>query len=188
MTSPSERAMKLMAYADGELEGDELAEVEAWLAEDAGSVQLANELAHLGDLVRVGHAASTDAKAVLSFDVADAVMAKLNAAPTTNVSSLEARRAARTAGATRPLKVAAAAVAALALAAAVFVMARTKDEQPMARSPAVAPASPAFPAAAASVGGVDVETSSGSVSVFYFSDETAKSPSVVVWVDEGAKQ
>jgi len=179
--------LKLMAYADGELEGAERAEVEKWLATDVDAVRFANEIAGLGELVKTGHAASADAKAVASFDVADAVMAAVKdeqkgakagsgekAAP---VVSLDAARA-------RRFKLGAAVAAALALAASVVVMTRTKEEAPIARAPV--PAVQPSPSAS-SEPGVDVdlvESAGESVRVFYLSNETSPTTSVVVWVDE----
>lgn len=187
------RMLKLMAYADGELEGAERAEVEGWLATDIDAVRFANEIAGLGDLVKAGHEASEDAKAVASFDVTGAVMAAVKAEKkdgndgvggkeerTAPVVSLDAARA----RSQKNLKVGAAVAAALALAASVFVMARNgnKGEAPMARAPAVQPS----PNASAEPG-VDVdlvETAGDSVRVFYLSNESSPTTSVVVWVDE----
>lgn len=198
-----ERAMKLMAYADGELEGAELAEVEKWLGEDAEAVLFANDLAELGDLVKVGSSARDLAR---DFDIADAVMKNIEeaVAPKTGASEVgkvipfEPRR-------TAPVKKRNAVglvVAGLALAASVFFVARAKhdDETPLARttSPLVQPVvqppasaaatpAPAAMAAAANPGSVDVENPGRSVSVFYLPDEKSMgSPSVttVVWVDE----
>jgi anti-sigma factor RsiW len=189
-----DRLLKLMAYADGELDGADLLEVEAWLAEDAKAVRFTNDLANLGDLVKTGHAASRDAKAVASFDVADAVMARVESEPTSaaeprpiaaakaggNVRALAERRQSK-------MKLGVGVVAALALAASVFVMTRNKDEQPMARAPI--PTVQPSPVAAESSGGpgVDVdlvETPGHSVSVFYLPSESSLTTSVVVWVDE----
>jgi anti-sigma factor RsiW len=179
----SDRMLKLMAYADGELEGAELEEVEDWLATDVDAVRFANELAGLGDLVAVGHQASADAKAVASFDVADAVMAAVSAekqerpkaAP---VVSLEARRQ-------KNFRAGAMVAAALALAASVVVAMRSKkDEAPLARAPI--PVEMPSPLASAEPG-VDVdlvETAGESVRVFYLSSESSPTTSVVVWVDE----
>lgn len=188
------RMLKLMAYADGELEAAERVEVEGWLATDIDAVRFANEIAGLGDLVKAGHKASADAKAVASFDVADAVMAAVQVEKkdgkdgkdgangkeerTAPVVSLDAARA----RSQKNLKVGAVVAAALALAASVFVMARNKQEAPMARAPAVQPS----PNASAEPG-VDVdlvETAGDSVRVFYLSNESSPTTSVVVWVDE----
>lgn len=190
-----ERAMKLMAYADGELDGEELAEVEGWLREDAEAVLFANDLAELGDLVKTGHRASKDAKAVAAFDLTDAIMNKVAAEPppvvTTkpNVTSISEARSKKR-GAVVWI------AAGLALAASVFLVTRGKEEAPMARTttPYVQPAANA-PANAANPGNgaVDVENPGKSVSVFYLPNETTNAAtkmttSVVVWVDEsGAK-
>jgi anti-sigma factor RsiW len=183
MSLTSERMLKLMAYADGELEGVERSEVEGWLATDADAVRFANELAGLGDLVKAGHQASSAAKAIASFDIADAVMGavKENApakesASAAAVVSLEARRQ-------RNLKVGGIVAAGLALAASVFLMTRSREDAPMARAPV-----PAVPSLVASADpGVDVdldETEGDSVRVFYLANETSPTTSVVVWVDE----
>ena len=181
------RMLKLMAYADGELEGAERAEVERWLATDMNSVRFANEIAGLGDLVKTGHEDSADAKAVASFDIADAVMAAVKAdkpaakAESTKASkpaavvSLDAARA----RSNKNLKVGGMVAAALALAASVFVMTRNKEEEaPIARAPvqAVQPS----PNASAEPG-VDVdlvETAGDSVRVFYLSNESSPTTSV----------
>lgn len=186
-----ERAMKLMAYADGELEGAELAEVEAWIREDAGAVLFANDLAELGDLVKTGHRASKDAKAVLSFDIADSIMNKVAASPAKVTPIGDARAKKRS----TVMWVA----AGLALAASVFLLTRNKEEAPMARTttPLVQPAAQNVAAqangASGAPPGVSVENPGRSVSVFYLPDETNSvttkmTTNVVVWVDEsGAK-
>src|SRR4051812_25391524 len=94
-TLTSERMLKLMAYVDGELDGIERLEVESWLASDLDALRFANGLAGLGELVTIGHQASSTAKTIATFDIADAVMTAVKdeksekAAP---VISLEARR------------------------------------------------------------------------------------------------
>lgn len=179
--STSERMLKLMAYADGELEGAELEEVEGWLTHDASAARLANELAELGDLVQLGRRDSAEAKKVASFDVADLVMAEI-AKPSTagNVSSIDTARARRQ----RNVKVGTAVAAALALAASVFLVNRSRDEQPMAQVPIQA----APQSQNTNGSGIDidvVETPGHSVSVFYLPNETkSATTSVIVWVDE----
>lgn len=184
MSLTAERMMKLMAYADGELDDDERAEVEGWLETDADAIRFANEVVNLGVLVNAGHRDSPKAKAIASFDIADALMAavekeetpaRVPEAPAAPVVSLEARRQAR-------LRVGGAVVAALALAASVFILARSKEDAPMARAPV-----PANPVVASAEPGVDVEldeTESESVRVFYLANESSPTTSVVVWVDE----
>ena len=177
----SERMIKLMAYADGELEGADLREVEGWLTTDMDAVRFANEIAGRGDLVNAGHQASKDAQAVASFDVAGAVMAAVEnekaAGKARPVVSLDAARAQRE----KRLKVGGMVAAALALAASVLVMTRNQEDAPIARAPVSAqPSSGAEP-------GVDVdlvETAGDSVRVFYLSSESNPTTSVVVWVDE----
>lgn len=198
-TLSESRMLKLMAYADGELEGPELAEVEGWLATDIDAIRFANEIAGLGDLVKTGHAGSADAKAVSSFDIADAVMAAVKKDQkkdgSASVVSLDAARAQKAAQrqvdvkaqarSQKNLKVGAAIAAALALAASVFVMTRTKEDAPLARAPI--PQTDPAPNGSAEPG-VDVdlvETAGDSVRVFYLANESSPSvTSVVVWVDE----
>jgi anti-sigma factor RsiW len=173
--------MKLMAYADGELEGAEREEVEAWLEADPDALRFVRDLGRLGELVNEGHAASTTARAVTSFDVADAVMdAALRAERAAPIASLEARRQ-------KNLRTGGGIVVALALAASVFLVMRPKAEVPLAKT-TWAPS----PAALASTDpGVEVEPAESqgeSVQVFYLANESSPTTSVVVWVDEhGAK-
>ncbi len=205
----SERAMKLMAYADGELEGDERAEVAAWLAADAEAVLFANDLAHLGGLVVEAHRTSKDAASIASFDVADAIAGVIRSETTARtqmypkfelesaaaskkaeVRSLADERARRTGdGSSRGrVRYAGYAVAALALAASVFLVTRHKDEEPLARmSPATV--QPSRDDTNPNGAGVDVsvaENAGQSVSVFYLPNDslTNVTTSVVVWVDE----
>jgi len=180
-----ERAMKLMAYADGELEGEELAEVEKWLEEDARSTLFANDLAELGDLLKLGHAKAHPA--IAGLDIADAVMAKIaqEEEKPANVIPLKPRAAPA-----KKRNTVGWVVAGLALAASVFFVTRSKheDEAPMARttSPLVQPVQNAAANAAAAVkGSVDVESAGNSVSVIYVPDEkNVGSTTTVVWVDE----
>jgi anti-sigma factor RsiW len=171
MSSASERTLKLMAYADGELAGEELAEVEAWLRRDARAVRVANAFAELGDIVTLGHEGSKEAAAVASFDIADAVMSAVAKEAPAKVVPLSRKRSNRF--------VYGAVAGALALASAFALTMRPKGDQPMAR--VTAPAEPS------SGTGVDVdvnETPGHSVSVFYVPSETNLTTSVVVWVDE----
>jgi negative regulator of sigma E activity len=199
--SDSERMMKLMAYTDGELEGKELEEVRSWIKNDNKSVRFANEVANLGDYLRVGHKASKDAKAIASFDLTDAIMAKVEAEPVvaqkktaeekkseksekSNVVQFNSERARKQ----KNLKFGGAVAAALALAASVFFLTRHKEtEAPLARTTTTV----VQPSPATSTGpGVDVDVANGSpghsVSVFYLPNETTTTTttSVMVWVDE----
>jgi anti-sigma factor RsiW len=92
VTLSSETMMKLMAYADGELEGAERAEVEKLLATDAAAAQMVEQIAGLGGFVKLGHD-DRDAQAIAKFDVADAVMAKVESGEKpANVISISAAR------------------------------------------------------------------------------------------------
>ncbi len=213
MSSPlsSETMMKLMAYADGELEDDERLEAEKLLASDIAALQFVEQITGAGNLVGEGYEASKTAKTVAAFDVTDAVMAKValekaadraakaeRAPPSSVLSPLELARIKRQ----QRLKIGGTVVAALALAAAVFVYARP-SETPMAKGPTTLPAPQTTttqaqapgtmqaqaPAPAATNGGVDVslvESAGQNVSVFYLPTANELSTSVVVWVDETA--
>lgn len=172
----SERMLQLMAYADGELEGDERRAVERSLVTDLDAARFVNEIAGLGDLVQTGHGTSKTAQTVASFDIADSVIAAIGReAPAATVTSLGALRAKRS---TRFTTIGMAA-AALALAASFVMMARSRYESPMAAAP-MSPAPSSEPGVE-----VDVSESPGdSVRVFYLSSETSKATSVIVWVDE----
>jgi anti-sigma factor RsiW len=192
MSLSSENMLKLMAYADGELEGDERTEAEKLLATDPESVRFVEQLGGLGDLVELGYAAKSG-KAVAKFDIADQVMSL--AKPAT-VSSLAAAREKKSKKEGGGAKVGVAVVAILALAASVFLVTQHRsDETPMAKAPAArdtaaqaAPATTVASTVAPSNGpGVEVSTVNSpgnSVSVFYLPTANELSTSVVVWVDE----
>jgi len=188
----SENMMKLMAYADGELEGAELEEAQKLLATDPDSVRFVEQIAGLGEVVTRGYDAGLG-KTVAKFDVADSVMAltksEKTAAKKDNVSSLSAAREKRGNG----WKIGAGVAAALALAASFFLVAQHRtDEAPMAGNnvPAVQAAQPGTSVAAVSTtggSGVTVSTVNSpgnAVSVFYLPTANELSTSVVVWVDE----
>ena len=187
MTLSSENMMKLMAYADGELEAAERTNVEMLLARDVDAVSFVEQIAGLGELVELGYAGRSG-KAVASFDVADAVMRlalanesdKKDIKPSP-VTSIEAGRAAREKRGSH-IKIGVAIASVFALAASVFVFAQHRaDETPMA----VAPTPAAQPATSGAPGtGVAIESAGKSVSVFYLPTANELSTSVVVWVDE----
>jgi anti-sigma factor RsiW len=132
MSVSPDRMMKLMAYADGELEGSEKAEVEKLVETNEEAARIVNAMLGLGDFVREGHDASATKKTIAKVDLTDAIMKKVEGAevgkPDTNVRSLDAARAKRR-------NVGVGVVAALALAASLFFVARDKqDEKPMAAS------------------------------------------------------
>jgi anti-sigma factor RsiW len=200
----SENMMKLMAYADGELEGADLEEAQQLLATDPDSVRFVEQLAGLGELVTQGYDEGSG-KIVAKFDVADSVMALTKSASKTeskstpaSVSSLAAARAKRGAPADPRFKIGAGIAAALALAASLFLFAQHRaDEAPMAStntpavpsSPTVDPAAGSPSVATVSSGGTGVSVSTvnspgNAVSVFYLPTANELSTSVVVWVDE----
>ena len=192
MSLSSDNMMKLMAYADGELEGAELEEAQKLLATDPDSVRFVEQIAGLGEIVARGYDAGAG-KTTAKFDVADSVMSRVAlvkdekqtgaSKKDSNVSSLAAARAKRGSS----VKVAAGIAAALALAASVFLFTQHRsDEAPMAS--AIAPGNSAV-AAVATNGGTGVSVSTvdspgNSVSVFYLPTANELSTSVVVWVDE----
>jgi anti-sigma factor RsiW len=200
MSLSSENMLKLMAYADGELEGAELTEAEGLLTREPDAARFVEQLGGLGELVALGHE-ERSGKAIAAFDVADTVMALAKEAKATGtVTSIGAARDARKAAAAasgQTAKVGVGIAVALALAASVFLFAQHRaDETPMATGPApglqATPGSPATPASSGGGGGsggtgVEVSTVNSpgnSVSVFYLPTANELSTSVVVWVDE----
>jgi hypothetical protein len=200
MSLSSENMLKLMAYADGELEGPELEEAQKLLASDPDSVRFVEQIAGLGDIVSQGYRAGTG-KTVAKIDVVDSVMALTKESKSDNVTSIAAARAARAPekkSGGNGVKIGAGIAAALALAASFFLFAQHRtDEAPMAsnQAPAVQTVQPAASNANATVAAVSTTGGSGvtvstvnspgnAVSVFYLPTANELSTSVVVWVDE----
>lgn len=202
MSSPlsSETMMKLMAYADGELEGKERLETEELLATDLDALRFVEQVSGCGNLVGEGFEASSTAKTIAAFDIADAVMAKVGSeariskpelapkslVPSSRISPIELARAKRA----QRMKIGGGIAAALAIAAAVFVYARP-SETPMASGPGQRPSTVTNnPSQTASNGpGVDVnavQTPGQNVSVFYLPSANELSTSVIIWVDESS--
>jgi anti-sigma factor RsiW len=193
----SDEMIKLMAYADGELEGSERDEVEKLLEKDADAQAFVRQLGGLGVHIRVAH--RNRAKNYPRIDLGDAIMAKVESITpdpkeenaqksekaVAKVSSLDAARAKR---ASR-MKAGAIVAAALALAASIFVMTRQPSEAPMAQSPkTLTPAQNTPVAAHAAIEVNAVESSGQSVSVFYLpSTKDELSTDVVVWVEESGE-
>lgn len=193
MSMSSERMMKLMAYADGELEGSEKTEIEKLVASDEEAARVVNAMLGLGDYVREGHDASPAKTTIAKVDLTDAIMAKVaEEKPDTNVRSLDAARA-------KKRNVGVGIVAALALAASIFAVMQNKPtEKPIASKPVPVQTAPVpqqmasndVPSPnvnASTSAGVEVEAveSPGhSVSVFYLPTANELSTSVTVWVDE----
>ncbi|MDB5218335.1 MAG: hypothetical protein JWO86_6262 [Myxococcaceae bacterium] len=207
MSLSSDNMMKLMAYADGELEGAELEEAQKLLATDPDSVRFVEQIAGLGDIVTRGYEAGPG-KTTAKFDVADSVMSRVALVTDekhtatsenkgANVSSLAAARAKRVESMSPRVKIGAGIAAALALAASFFLFAQHRtDEAPMAsgangNAPAVQAVQPGNTTVAtvATNGGTGVSVSTvnspgNAVSVFYLPTANELSTSVVVWVDE----
>lgn len=212
MSLPYETAMKLMAYADGELGDDEAAEVEALLSrsEEARQV-LASLTGGAGAAVGAWVGDTYAARAASAPQIVDAVMARLDASAeprVENVRSLEAARQARAVPRRRPSVWILAAVAVSAVAAGGLVLLRGTTPAPhvppvaavateavsVAPRPAPLPSPSADPTkdegafaqgegAGVEVNGVD--TPSGEVSVFYLSSAgAANAQSVVIWVGD----
>ncbi|MDB4946803.1 MAG: hypothetical protein JWP97_6337 [Labilithrix sp.] len=191
MSLSSENMMTLMAYADGELEGEGRRDAELLLAMNPDAVRFVEQVAGLGDLVSEGHD-DRHGKTVAAFDVADAVMGKIaeDAAPkVSSIASIASARQARSARSGTGLKLGAGVVAALALAASIFVFAKHKNEEvPMAARPVSTTQQVAANGAAQQADesgpGVAIDSTSESVRVFYLPTANELSTSAVIWVDE----
>lgn len=178
------RLEQLMAYADGELTGNERLEVEVLLSENEDARSFLAELGSLGGLVRTAWEGSPQAKTVATFDIAADVMklveaeagAKKAEAPV--VRSLDEARKKRGSN----LRLGGVVVALFAAAAAVAIFARSPAESPVAKAPVVVPA--AVGQAGPGVEVEAVESPGSSVSVFQLPGASELSTSVVVWVEE----
>lgn len=190
---------KLMAYADGELSGEDLAAIEALISENAEAAQIVSELGVLGECVRVA-----EPQSAAGFDVADLVIAKIGAeaarAPSAatksspprvdNVVDLASRRR-RTVGIVAGLVAAAAAVVFVARPSVEPTSTSPVAVQPTATAPA--PSVTAAPPAPTALASSDVVKEGvndvGNVSVIVVpSDEEKTAPSVVIWLggEEGS--
>jgi anti-sigma factor RsiW len=201
MSLSREAMLDVMAYVDGELDGDALDRTEALLASDEDAARLALELRTLGDCVRVVQTDRSQSKN--PDEIADDVMKALdkNVVP---VASLADRR--------RNAIVVGTISGALAIAAAWFLLSHNAQaplpgepvNQPVAQASAQpAVQLPAIPADSANAvdpekmaaeaylqSGVDVESVESpahEVSVFYVPATASANPnasSVVVWIGE----
>jgi anti-sigma factor RsiW len=177
VTSPilsQDQVLEIMAWVDGELDGEDAARVEAFVASNDEAKELVRSFDALGDFVR----SSSHQTTVDSLEgLVDSVMEK------TKPSGLERARLKRA----QKGRVVLMAATLTALAAGVLVYARTQPvELPSSHlQPSATPA-----AAVAMVEGVQVEqldTQDNGVSVFYVPADDTKSPNTtVVWIDDGA--
>lgn len=186
MSLTTQQIQKLMAYADGELDDNERASVEALLVKDTDAARLVRDVGNLGDFVRSDHDDRVAAK-VASFDIGDAIMTEVSRGEETRkVASLAEARASR-------MKVGSAVVAALALAAGIFFVARPKEtpmptvaENPTLSPSALTPGMKGTVTANLSTGVTinAVQSPGQNVSVLYLPTANELSTSVVVWVEE----
>jgi anti-sigma factor RsiW len=182
MSLTAERMMTLMAYVDGELEAGDRVAAEAMIASDVDAARFVADLRTQASFVREGHDDRFAAK-IAAFDVAEDVIARLDAPSRAPVVSIGAARSARDKRTAR-VTVFAGITAALAAAAALALIARGPAEAPLAKGdPTRAPANEG-PASPASVEVETVQAAGQSVSVFYLPGASELTTSVVVWVDE----
>jgi hypothetical protein len=174
-----QQMLDVMAWVDGELEGEDAARVEKLIEEDKEAAELAASLHAIGDGVR-------ESFHVGSIDVLDAVMGKLRMAPN-DLDKARLRRTAR-------MRVAIVGASIVALAAAVLFYVRdVRDGGGSSQNPTPS----ASMLASSSSKGVEVDfvDTPSAVSVFYVpasmagaeGQVTDTAPSVVVWVDDTAK-
>lgn len=188
MKLDSESMMLLMAFADGELEGEERVRAEALMSSSEDAKEFVAELQGLGGAVRVAAEPSLASR----YDVADDVMAKLgilSGAPTAErapVIPLKKATPKRSAGGRVGLVVA----GALALAASVALINRPKPLEvaegtvaPLRVVPGGSASSGQSVVAATGVEVDRVESDAHQVSVFYVPSGN-DSPSVVIWIDD----
>jgi anti-sigma factor RsiW len=171
--------MKLMAYADGELDAADRKDIEALLAKDEEAKKIVAQMRSLGAVVAAVH------PKVPEIDIADAVMAKVKdtkpepgGRDKTNVVSLADRRASRA-------KIGVAVAAVLALAASIVIWSRPK-ETPLAELPKPVPqAQVAIPEPGIVVEPID--SPGQTVKVIYGPGKDEMQTSVIIWVDEERK-
>jgi anti-sigma factor RsiW len=201
MSLSPETMLELMALADGELEGDARARAEKRVAEDeeARRIWEAMRAPHLGTWL--GDAMHRSAEAAGADGIADAVMARIAAAPASEeppvvrVGRVQPIRGSR-------LRVAVAAgVAGLALAAAVALFARSRESSVDSRMPVASVGAPSMDYEAPGTSGgapgqgveVDeIDSPSRGISVFEIPLRSATAAaggtehpsSVVIWIED----
>jgi anti-sigma factor RsiW len=211
MSLSKNELLYLMAYADGEVDDDELSEVEALIAKSDEARRILEQQAALRQwVVDAGDTSATRGRAQ---GIADVVMATIDEQGGAKLITLERERAKRALNQQRIKEFG----ALLAVAAAVllfFLWPSSPEQGPVAQEstkaaagpssaaqPAVTPAAPAAPAAAqdtpsavasaeAEVPSIDVqavESPEHQFSIFYVPGATganASASSVVVWIGE----
>jgi anti-sigma factor RsiW len=191
MSLSHETMIELMQYADGELDGEARARVEALLRTSDEARGVVDAMGALGEVVREGVGDRVDQSANVD-GIADAVMSAIEREPGKVAPIGQARRA-RTG-------VTSAVVAALALAAGVvfFVTSRAPapvaKEEPVPSAPVAQTPEPVAPSASQALAqtetpGVDLEevrSIRNKVDVFFTPTASAAGAkaSVVVWIDD----
>jgi len=170
-----EQMLDVMAYADGELDGDEAARVRALLDENAEAKELFTSLHALGDGVR------SVMEEPSGVDVADDVMRRLQP------NDLDKARIRRT----NRIRMGVVAASLVALAAAFAFYLRQNGDGSQARNPVpTSPGSDGNALASLYATGVEVDSvdTPSSVSVFYVPTDNPAEPkgpnTLVVWVDD----
>jgi anti-sigma factor RsiW len=197
----------LMAYADGEVDADEMPEVEALIAKSEEAQHVMAQQAALRDwVVGDGERRATEGQA---DRIADAVMAQIEELGGAKVIALERGRAQRELNRQRTKEFGA--LAAIAAAVALFWFWPSSESAPIAKKEPIAPSAssaahpdtpPAETAAAAPLGSAEVLATDGELpgidiqavespahqfSIFYVPAATganAHASSVVVWIGE----
>lgn len=183
MSLPGSELLNLQAFADGELDGDELAAAEKLVAENDDARAFVESLVVLGHGVR----AAEDTVAMPSIDLADAIMAKIDDAPAAAAPSVRPAAAVTSLAAQRERRAqksqVVVAIGALALAAAGILYLRGRGADDTAK-PEVAQVTPSPSASGVEVS--DIESNDDkNVSVFYLPASGGNAASsVVVWIDE----
>jgi anti-sigma factor RsiW len=193
--------IELMAYVDGELDGEAKERIEKLIATNANARRVVMEMTKLGEVIGEVY---EEPPASASAGIADLVMAKIgeeapapkkaSVRPPKVISLMDARE--------RRIKIGAAIVAAIALAAGIVLTTQHANENmPVAKpertaAPLVTPApAPTQEPEQAQVqvqvasAGVDVEnvdSPTHEVEVFYLPSTKGNASSVVVWIDDKA--
>lgn len=180
MTLTEQQMLDVMAFTDGELEGDDAERVRTLIASSPEAQELVVSIGALGDFVRSeSRSRQSPSPSVRGrVDVADEVMRRVGPS---EIERARLKRASR-------LRAGAVIVAITALAAGVLLYRRAQDESARARPSQTAPTALAL---GTTPSGVEVEhvDSPQSVSVFYIDDakenrtQTA-APTTVVWIDD----
>lgn len=178
---------KLMAYADGELDGGDLAEIQTLLETSPNAVRVLEQLSVLGDCLRI--VAETHPVRVPE-GIADAVIARIH-------EDAKPKQAPRSEGGLRVIDFAArrrrtyGLVAGLvAAAAAVVLVARVTNEEMPSAERTASTATPNDPARAASASPLALATAQPAtdvpspVSVILIPSEGETASSIVIWLGE----